>query len=85
MSWQDKIAAGLGAMKEIMVGTLGRFGVTPQEAVTAVDDLSKAIEAPLAVWLTSRGLPPALAQGAAHAALSYVDAAAAGLLAGKGK
>lgn len=83
MKWQDKLIALRDATKDIVVGTLAHFGISPAEAVADVDKLTDALEAPVALWLTARGLPPELAAGAAHAALAYIDAAAAGLIQGQ--
>lgn len=85
MKWKDKLAASLASAKEIMVGSLKKLGLGDVDAVGAVDQLTDALEAPLAVWLAARGLPPALAKSAAQAALNQIDAAVAGMLAAKGK
>jgi hypothetical protein len=89
--WTDKIATALTASKSVLVGTFnkvaGVFGYQfdADKAAKLVDETTDALEGPLAALIEKAfpALPPAIATGAAKHALDYVDAAVAGLLAGK--
>jgi hypothetical protein len=83
MDWKNALSTARDDAKAVVSDALQKLGVTPDKAVSAVDDLTASIEPLLDAWLTAHGLPAPLAAGAVHQLLGYLDAAAAGLIEGK--
>jgi hypothetical protein len=85
--WADKLTAALSGAKDVLFNTAQKLGVkfTPVETAKMIDNITDALELPLAAFIQQAfpKLPPELAKGAAKHALDYIDAAAAGLLAGQ--